>query len=263
MYVWAAANLWGWVNPAFVIPLVLLLAIALLWTPWRRFGRRVATIAAIAYVALIVLPVGGWLTMPLENRFPAPSEMPAQVDGILVLGGSVSPGLTVARGQPALNANAERLVEFVALARRYPDARLAFTGGGKSVGEGHPTEATISLLILDQLGLDTSRVVVEDRSTDTYGNAVLTREIVHPRAGETWLLVTSAWHMPRAMGAFRAAGWSVVPYPVDYTTGGALGVSVGLDPIYQFPAITLAVHEWVGLLVYRLLGRSNELFPSP
>ncbi len=263
MYGWAAANLWGLANPAFLVPTLLLAGVLLLWSPWPRFGRWTASLAAIAYLLLIALPVGTWLTLLLENRFPAPQELPARVDGIVVLGGSVTPGLSLARGQPALNGNAERLVEFAALARRFPDARLAFTGGGKSPGAGMPTEAALSLEILARLGLDPARVLVEDRSTDTYGNASLTKAIAQPRPEETWLLLTSAWHMPRAMAAFRAAGWSVVAYPVDYTTTGRMRFGLHFDPIDQLPAISQAVHEWIGLVMYRLLGRTDELFPAP
>ncbi len=262
MYAWASAHLWQLANPAFVIPVVVLLGVLLLWSPWPRLGRALATVAAIAWLAIACLPIAAWLTLTLEDRFPPPAPVPEIVTGIVVLGGSVSPGISHLRGLPALNANAERLVEFAVLARRFPDAKLVFAGGGKDLSGRVPTEAAISLQILDRLGLDTRRVLVDDRSTDTYANAVFTKALAQPVEGETWLLVTSAWHMPRAVGAFRAAGWRVVPFPVDYTTAGRVRVSLDFDPVSHLVALDLAVHEWLGLIVYRLLGRSNAFFPA-
>ena len=154
------------------------------------------------------------------------------------------------------------LVEFVALGRQYPGARLVFTGGGKSQGPV-PSEAAVSADVLRALGFDVERIVFEDRSSDTFANAMFTRQLVGPQPGETWLLITSAWHMPRAVGSFRAAGWAVLPVPVDYTTGGPVHWKLGFNPTLRLAALSIAVHEWVGLLAYRVLGRTDAWFPAP
>jgi uncharacterized SAM-binding protein YcdF (DUF218 family) len=76
--------------------------------------------------------------------------------------------------------------------------------------------------------------------------------------------VTSAYHMPRAMAAFRAAGFPIEAYPVDWRTGGPI------DALKPFPSVgdglrrtDTAVREWVGLLAYRITGKTAELFPAP
>jgi uncharacterized SAM-binding protein YcdF (DUF218 family) len=263
LYAWAAATLWRFADPAWLLPTGTFLGIALLWTRWRTAGRWLASLGGGGMLAVATLPIGIWAIASLENRFPAPILLPAEVDGIVVLGGSVSPGLSAARGQAQLNANGDRLVQFAALARRYPGARLVFTGYGKHAAPGVRSEAEVSAEVLELMGLDSEVVIFENESADTYENAVFTKAMVDPQPSEVWLLVTSAWHMPRAMGCFQAAGWNVTAYPAGYRTGGPAGLSVGYDPRGGFVSLSVAVHEWVGLLVYRLLGRTNAWFPGP
>ena len=165
--------------------------------------------------ALTLLPVGQLTLRPLEERFPQP-DLPARIDGIILLGGSVHTEMTADRGQPVLNSAAERITEFVALARRYPEARLVFTGGSGFVFAGDLREADVIRDVLDGLGFDISRIAFERELRNTYENAVFSRPLVNPEPGETWLLITSAAHMPRSVGIFRRAGWPVLAYPVDY-----------------------------------------------
>ena len=166
-----------------------------------------------------MLPLHVWVQMPLEDRFPRPDPPPARVDGIVVLGGAVEQDLTEARGIPALNGAAERMTEPVALMRRYPDARLVFTGGQGALLHGGLTEADVARQLWTGMGVPPERMVFETASRNTHENAVLARALAKPRPGETWLLITSASHMPRSVGVFRQAGWTVVPWPVNYRTG--------------------------------------------
>ncbi len=233
----------------------------LLFTRRWRLGRRLTAGGALLLVVCTILPVGSWLAGVLENRFPPPRPLPAHVDGIVVLGGSVDPILSAARGQPIVSGAADRLFAMVTLARRYPDAEVVFTGGSGSVVHPEAAEAPVVRQLLTGMGCDTARVAFEGRSRNTYENAVFTRDLVHPRPGQVWLLVTSALHMPRAVGVFRAAGWTVVPYPVDYLTSGR-EIDV-LAPDGE-PALVRAVtHEWEGLAYYRLRGWTKTLLPAP
>lgn len=238
--------------------LVLLLAIALLALALgrRRFGGRLLVGAAAVLVSAGVLPLGTWLIQPLEERFPA--VLPERVDGIVVLGGSIDATITEARGQVTLNDSAERLTTMVALAQRYPDARVIFSGGAAAVDLPPVREADRVSAWLEGLGLAADRFLFERDSATTYENALFSARLAQPKAGETWLLVTSASHMPRAIGVFRALDWEVVPYPVDFRTP--------LDFYSVFVNLTLvdlAVKEYVGLVAYRVSGRSAELFPGP
>ena len=223
-----------------------------------RWGRALAWLGLLGLAALALLPVDTWLAGPLESRFHRPPDFPPHVDGIIVLGGAIDTELTQRHGVPALDDAAERMTTFVALARRYPDARLVFTGGSAALFGG-PPEADGATQLFAALGLDTSRIVVERDSRDTYENAVNSWRMVSPRPGEQWILVTSAVHMPRSVGVFRKAGWTVIPWPVGYKTGiwraGALPLALR--------TVDSAVHEWIGLVAYWVVGRSDALFPAP
>ncbi|MBV9653636.1 MAG: YdcF family protein, partial [Acetobacteraceae bacterium] len=210
--------LWLLLSPGVFLLLVALAGLLLLFRAPDRAGRvlLVAGLGTLALVAL--LPAGNFASLPLEDRFPPPSPMPSHVDGIIVLGGAVETALTESRGLPALNGAAERMTALVELARRYPDARLAFTGGSGSLASGEVSEADVARALWSAMGVPSSRIVFEGLSRNTWENALFLKDLVRPQAGEVWLLVTSALHMPRAVGIFRRAGWPVVPYPVGYKT---------------------------------------------
>lgn len=249
------------VQPLNFLLLVLALAFLLLCGRWARLGRGLVGAVCAAMLALAVLPWDTLLTAPLENRFPSP-ELPARIDGIIVLGGALDPALSAERGQPSLNSSAERLTEFMALGLRHPEARLVFTGGSGSMLRQEAKEAPVARAFMAALGFDVGRVTFEGQSRNTWENAVYSRDLVKPQPGEAWVLVTSAIHMPRAVGAFRAAGWPVIPYPVDYQSSisGAearFNVGSGAGVLGQ------GLHEWLGLAYYRRRGWSDALFPAP
>jgi uncharacterized SAM-binding protein YcdF (DUF218 family) len=181
-----------------------------------------------------------------------------------VLGGVLSPDVSASRHEPALNEAAERVTVAGMLAQHYPDARLLFTGGSGSLTGGEVAEAQLTLRLFASFGITRERILLEDRSRNTAENAVFARRVAQPRPGERWLLVTSAYHLPRAVGAFRKAGFDVEPYPVDWRTSGTA------DLLRPFATVSdglqrsdVAVREWVGLFVYWLTGRTSELFPGP
>lgn len=246
--------------------LYLLLVVLCAWgfTRWRRQLPYMLAVLVLGLTFIAVAPWNRWAWQPLEDRFPPPGAMPAHVDGIVVLGGSVLPVVAAARGQVAVNDSAERLIALVELGRRYRDARLVFTGGSGSVTFPDQKEAPVARDVLDAVGFDSGRVILEDRSRNTRENAVFSRDLVRPGPGEVWILVTSAAHMPRSVGVFRAIGWPVLPYPVDYhSTGGPDQDEFAFD-LHEAQAILGAsLHEWVGLLVYRLRGWTDAWFPSP
>ncbi|MGE4281427.1 MAG: YdcF family protein, partial [Magnetospirillum sp.] len=141
-------------------------------------------------------------------------------------------------------------------------AKLIFSGGSGSLTTQELKEAPVARRFMDELGFDTRRVVFEDQSRNTRENAVLSKQLMDPQPGETWVLVTSALHMPRSMGAFRAAGWSVMPYPVDYLTSGQeSGLAFNLGGALS--RLDVGLHEWLGLAYYRWRGWSDSLFPGP
>jgi uncharacterized SAM-binding protein YcdF (DUF218 family) len=236
----------------------------LLCTRFARAGRRLVVISVIALAVLGLSPLGNALIIPLEQRFPPWDSGAGAPDGIIVLGGAISPDVSEARNEVALNESAERLTVVAELARRYPDARIVFSGGSGALLYDEGTEAEFAARIFQSFGIPYGRVLLEDRSRNTVENAMFTKELVHPKSGERWVLVTSAYHLPRAIGAFRQAGFMVEAYPVDWRTRGwedALRPFATMgDGLHRADT---AVREWVGLVMYWVTGRSSALFPAP
>ena len=228
----------------------------------RRWGRWPLLLGLGWFVAVLLTPLPAWITLPLEDRFPRPKAA-GRVDGVIILGGAVEQLLTERRGIPALNGAAERMTEAVTLARLHPEARIVFTGGQGTVITGEKTEADVARELWAGKGLDGPRVVLENQSRNTWENASLTHALLQPKPGERWLLVTSASHMPRSIGCFRRAGWEVTAWPVNYST--APGGQGWFDPPFSFRLgqAEWAIREYVGLIAYRLLGRTSALFPAP
>jgi len=243
--------------------LLILLAVGVVLMRWgrhRKAGAALVTGVAIAFLVIAALPVAAWIAAPLENRFPRPKSLPVHVDGVIVLGGAVDPLTTSLRGLPTLNSEAERMTEFVRLAKRYPRARLVFSGGAASfkVDSGN-NESTVARLFFRQQGLDPARIIFEPRSRDTHENVANSKALVRPRKGDTWLLVASARDVPRTMGIFRKQDWPVIPVPVAYKSDvrGSQNFAANLQRLDG------AVHEWLGLVAYWLTGRTSALFPAP
>jgi uncharacterized SAM-binding protein YcdF (DUF218 family) len=179
-----------------------------------------------------------------------------------VLGGAIDLDESADRATLALNVRAERMIDFVALARRYPHAQLVFSGGDSHVLPTGLTEADVARQAFSRLGINPWRIIFEKVSRNTHENATLSKSLVHPIPGQHWLLVTSAADMPRAVGCFRAVHWSVIPYPVDYhtkrhTTGMFPGLVAGLQ------RVDWATHKWLGLVYYRMRGWIPSLYPAP
>jgi uncharacterized SAM-binding protein YcdF (DUF218 family) len=232
----------------------------------RRRGRWLAWVGTLVLIIGGLAPVGNLVVLPLEQRFASvPAPQPGdRVDGIILLGGFEDGWTSAGRGGLGLNEAAERVTEGMRLALRHPEAKVVFTGGVGALYTPNVDAAGPVADFLMDAGIAKERLVLESRSRNTYENAVFTRELVKPAPGERWYLVTSAYHMPRAIGLFRKAGFDVVAYPVDYRTRGPEDLSRFFERI---PAglmrLDVGVNEWLGLIAYRMLGRIDELFPGP
>ena len=263
MFFYLAKILWFIAQPSAALLLLLLAGLLLIGIGRVPFGGAAVLIATAGLLVCGFTQLGVLLLLPLEQRFPPP-DLKGPVTGIIVLGGGIDQHNSRIRGGFALTDAGDRLTEAVILARRYPEARLVFTGGSADLQPDGTTEAGAAAGFFRAIGIPDARITTESESRDTAENARLTKALVEPKPGETWLLVTSAWHMPRAVGCFRAAGWDIVPYPVDYRTYGwsRLGF-FSPRPSLGLTQVDLAVKEWIGLVAYRLAGRTDALFPAP
>jgi len=250
----ASKLFWTVAAPGNFLLLMLCTGFAISVTRYRRAGLSASGFATVALLIIAILPFGSWAIVPLENRFPRPA-WPTRLAGVLVLGGGEDPNLFSTRGTAGVIFSEGRLVGALELSRRYPQARIVFTG----------YEADVAKAAFQQLGLEASRITFESQARNTWENLLFSRNLVQPKPGETWLLVTSSFHMPRAMGIARRVGWNMTAWPVDYFTG--TGIGGGFSPSFQLAdnlgAFELALREWVGLVVYRITDRSAAVFPAP
>jgi uncharacterized SAM-binding protein YcdF (DUF218 family) len=231
-------------------------------TRFRRPARRLAGLLLILGLVVVVTKPAQFIARPLENRFPHP-DWPDCVHGILMLGSGEKPLITQGRGVPEIDSAAPRLFAAVELLRRYPEALLIFSGGSGDPLAPEPSEASTVKAVLQQLGADLSRVRFEDISRNTWENEVNSLAMAAPKPDQRWVLVTSAMHMPRAVGIARKLGWNLLPWPVDYSTLPDETLhSEGHFGKY-LDEVSVATREWLGLVAYRLSGRSAAVFPAP
>jgi uncharacterized SAM-binding protein YcdF (DUF218 family) len=231
---------------------------------FRRAGVFLMVTCIVLLAVLGLTPAGNALILPLEERFPAWDPSVGEPHGIIVLGGSFDTIVSPARGEVSLNEAAERLTATAELARRYPEARILFSGGGARLFYNGTSEAALALRLFESFGIARNRIELEDKSRDTDENAQFSKAIAKPNQNERWLLVTSAHHMPRSIGAFRQAGFPVDAYPVDWRTRGSSDLARPFQSVSDGLRRTdTAAREWVGLVFYWLRGRTSELFPRP
>lgn len=252
-------------RPSNLVILLILLGLVLPRLGRRRTGAVLFFLGVLGLVAFAWTPLPTLIAEPLERRFPIVQTIDPPPDGIIILGGSVDTVATaVWDGQAQTIDGAERLILGAELARRYPQAKLVFTGGSAAVLRDEPKEAGVADKILTALGFPKDRLILEDASRNTRENALFTWEAVKPEPGERWVLVTSAFHMPRSVGVFRAAGWpGIIAYPVDFRTSGALRV-MGRQPASEGLFLAdVGIKEWIGLAAYRFMGYTDALFPAP
>lgn len=230
----------------------------------RRAAKWCSGVAIAALLITGYSPLATIGLLTLTERFPPWRDNGAPPDGIIVLGGAIDSEASVARGDIEMDSSAERIFAMLELARRYPAARIVFSGGSGNLIMNSVSEAPIAGRLLHEFGIEPSRITLEPGSRTTDENASFTRALVAPKPGERWLLVTSAFHMPRSVAVFRAAGFDVEPYPVDYRTRGWRDAALPFDLLSGGLArADVVAHEWTGLIVYWLSGKSRELFPAP
>jgi len=241
-----------------------LIGLMLLATRWRRLGSRLMIVSLALLAICAWSPLGKLLLYPLETRFPAWDASNGAPDGIIVLGGPIDADLSVAHGTAVLSAAGDRIVATAALAHRYPRTRVLYTGGSANLLSNDAKEADFAADLFENLGIARSRLVMERSSRNTLENAEFSKALVNPKPGERWLMVTSAFHMPRAVGLFRRAGFAVEAYPVDWK----LGRGAELFTFFNLAGDGLsrtdtAVREWMGLFAYWAAGKTDGWLPGP
>ncbi|WP_150267865.1 YdcF family protein [Paenibacillus tepidiphilus] len=235
---------------SFVLPpglfVVLLLGIGVwLWRGSRRPAIALLTVALLLYLSSISL-VAAPLVGSLERRYEQPSALDGDV--IVVLGGGASSGTPDLDGQGNLYGSAAN--RLLTAARLYRESGLPILFSGGQVFSDSGNEADIARRQLIGLGVPESAILAENRSLNTELNAQYTAELMEAEGFSRPVLVTSAFHMPRAMKHFTAAGLSPQAYPTDYLDSRGTAIYPGkFTPSGDALSTTAtALKEYLGLL---------------
>lgn len=263
MFPYITRIFWTVAQPVSVVAVLLVVGLVLLWLKRRRLAVTAIGVATLVLVLCSYTTFAYVLLAPLESRFVRPAE-PARIDGIVVLGGGMDTGVETARSSWELNRAGDRFVEALRLALRHPEARIVIAGGGSALNPGQVPEAEAAARFFRDFGIAPERLVLDDQSRNTEENALNAKAVGQPKPGETWVLVTSAFHMPRSVGLFRRADFAVVPWPADYMSSGNETFGPKFDEVAENLAISnIALREWAGLLGYYVTGRIGEVLPGP
>jgi len=251
---------WYLLRPETMLLLLFAMPLLLLRSGRNKAASRSLAIALSITIAIGVFPIGNLLLNPLERSYPSNPRI-ENLTGIIVLGGAEDAAPEYAGSLAQVNHAAERLIVTIDLARKFPNAQVLYSGGRLAITPIEQGTFELGPDILRQLGLAEERLIIEGRSRSTAENAVLSHAMVPDTAGN-WVLVTSAFHMPRALGSFCAAGWkNLIPFPTDYR-GGAFWYQTGWNLAENLGELNIGVKEWIGLLAYRITGRTDAFFPE-
>jgi uncharacterized SAM-binding protein YcdF (DUF218 family) len=262
LFFYLARYVWTVVSPDSLFIILLSLCLLLLLFGQTKKATVLLSLLTVTTLFISFFSVGDWLLYPLESRYKTNPELPEKIDGIIVLGGSVIPDRSAEWQQLETNLYHERLSSFIDLAKRYPDARLVFSGGNSDTDKEKPTEAQIAEKHFLASGIEQDRLFMENKARNTYENAIYIKQLMAPKPDETWLMITTAYHMPRSVGVFCQQNWKVIPYPVDHQTLPSKLYQPGFSLIGHAYNLVLAAHEWLGLLAYYVSGKTNDIFPS-
>jgi uncharacterized SAM-binding protein YcdF (DUF218 family) len=236
----------------------------LLATRYASLGRKLMVASVILLAICGFSPLGKLMLYPLESRFPPWDAARGEPDGIVVLGGSIEADLSAAHGIAVTSGGADRLIAAAALANRYPNTRIIYSGGSSKLISDDAREADYATALFESLGVSRDRLTMERRSRNTQENANFSKVLAAPKSRERWLLVTSAYHMPRSIGLFRKAGFNVEAYPVDWRVGERADlVTVSTIALDGLGRTDVAMREWMGLVAYWATGKIDRLLPGP
>ncbi|WP_022667644.1 YdcF family protein [Desulfospira joergensenii] len=262
MFFWLSKLIWMVISPDILLVLMISTGFLLLLAGAVKKAKLILTLGVSAMLIITFVPVGEFILAPLENRFKTHPDLPERVDGIIMLGGSEKAYLAHFRNQAELSRAAERYLGFIRLIRQYPDAIHLFAGGSGSLSHGEYKDADVARMVFDDLGVDPAGILFESRSRNTHENGVFSKAAVNPRPNQNWILVTTSWHLPRAVGVFEKIGWKVIPYPVDHLTHPDKPPSLGPDFSGHLTILKMAMREWVGLIAYYITGRTSSILPG-
>ena len=242
--------------------LVILLVIGFLFNLIGKkiFSKIIYIFSLLFFILVGIFPTGNLLLFKLEQYYQPPSIIPNYIDGVLILGGPSSAKLTIDYNQVSFNEAGERLIESIKIIKNNNPKKIIFSGGSikQTFNNSH---AYVANKFYSEMGIDISQITFEFKSRNTYENILFSKKIAQPKKDEIWLIITSSFHMRRAMNISKKLEWKFIAYPVDFRTGKELiSLKPNFNLLENFNSFNLASHEIVGLISYFILGRSSKIF---
>jgi len=246
--------------------LLILATLLSLFQRTRKLSFKIFMAQAIVILLVTVLPVGEWLEHHLEMRFPTQTDVSSDIVGVITLAGSIDIETYKESGLTEFESSSDRILEMIRMSKMYPNLPIIYTGGDGALMSSGVSEADIVAAWMVQAELAKPNIKFETSSRNTFENAVFSRALVKQQwptlLNGKWLLITSARHMPRAVGTFHKAGWNIEPWPVDYETANGI-LLTSLNVSRSISSMSRALKEWVGLTAYYWTDRTSEWFPAP
>ncbi len=252
--------IWVFVNPFNLLILFFLIGLIFLIIKKHKIALFILLIDFVITFTISFFPIGQYLTYLLEKDYHTKIEFSEKIDGIMILGGATNAKLANEYNQINVNDASERLIESLRLINRFDKAKIVFSGGSGSINKTNYSHAQIAKKFYEIAKINIENIIFEDKSRNTFENILFTSKIVKPKNNETWILITSAFHMKRALLIAEKINWKFIPYAVDFKTGKKISLKPNLNLYNNFSAFQKISHEWTGLFAYFLMGRTNSIF---
>jgi len=252
--------LWYLFNPFNCILFLLIISVIFNFLKFLNFSKIILYFTFLLFFITGVLPTGSYLLYLLEKNYHNKIYLPENVDGILILSGATNPFLTKEYNQISLNGSVERLTESIQLIKKYPKAKVFFAGGTGSIQYPDLSHSEVAKKFYKSLGVDIQNIYFDDKSRNTYENIFFAKKKFDPNKDEKWVLITSAFHLKRAMSIGEKLEWAFIPYATDYKLPKKFKWKLSINFFGNLASFKNSSHEWVGIISYYLMGRSSKIF---
>ena len=262
MFFYLSKVLWNFFNPINMLVILLFVGITFHLLKKKNFYRRIYQITFILFILIAFLPTGTYLLWKLENAFPKPKIITNNVDGILILAAGINESMTYEHQQIILNDRIERMTESIKLMKKFPKAKIILSGGNGTLSKPKLKGSDAAKMFYKLMEIEIDRIIFEDKSRNTYENFVFSKKFIDNKNNEKWLLVTSAFHMKRAMNVAEKLELNFISYPVDFSLSKDFSFKYWYRANYSanINYFYFATHEYLGLIIYYLTGKSNKIY---
>lgn len=250
--------LWLILAPSHFLLLILLLGV-ILFKFKPNLSYRLSRSVTIVLLLIALTPVEHLILAPLEHRISAPNSL-RHIDSIVVLGGGQQKKQSHQFPYSGFGQHTGRMIAAIDLAKQL-NVPLIFVGGQEQATQELYLESTSLKTLVKMADLPSNQVFINDQSNDTYDNATKAKKILAAQQLNHSLLITSAAHMPRALGVFQQQQINITPFPVEYKLSNESHWFSPISLVKKLYLIEYGVHEWLGLAKYYLLGMTPSFFP--